>query len=109
MCRLLLQPYKTAALLDKLAVPNLATEAAFHEADVNEITVGDNTNIQDGVVIHVAKNNAAGKALPTTIGNNVTIGEPVRPAEQRHSFCVSHGDVIQLCRTRSHNSRSNDK
>lgn len=43
--------------------------------DVNEIQIGENTNIQDGVIIHVAKNNAAGASLPTTIGNNVTIGE----------------------------------
>ena len=47
-------------------------------ADVNSIQVGENTNIQDGVVVHVAKNNAAGRALPTVIGNNVTIGESPR-------------------------------
>ena len=42
---------------------------------MNEIRIGENTNIQDGVIVHVAKNNAAGTSLPTTIGSNVTIGE----------------------------------
>jgi len=44
--------------------------------DVNEIRIGENSNIQDGVIIHVAKNNAAGTSLPTIIGSNVTIGDP---------------------------------
>ena len=42
--------------------------------DVNSIKVGENTNIQDNTVVHVAKHNAQGRALPTIIGNNVTIG-----------------------------------
>ena len=46
-----------------------------NSADVNHITVGENSNVQDGAIVHVAKNNAAGKALPTVIGSNVTIGE----------------------------------
>jgi len=41
---------------------------------VNTIKVGEKTNIQDNVMIHVAKHNAAGKPLPTIIGNSVTIG-----------------------------------
>lgn len=36
--------------------------------DINSITVGDNTNIQDGCVVHVDEDQ------PTTIGNSVTIG-----------------------------------
>lgn len=40
--------------------------------DVNYITIGDNTNIQDGSVIHVTR-----KTCPTIIGNNVTIGHTV--------------------------------
>lgn len=43
--------------------------------DVNTITVGDNTNLQDGVVVHVAKT-ALGSPAPTIIGHNVTVGEP---------------------------------
>lgn len=42
--------------------------------DVNHISIGDETNIQDGTVIHVAKNNAKGAELPTIIGNKVTVG-----------------------------------
>jgi len=40
--------------------------------DVESITIGNNTNIQDGCVIHVGRN--GGK---TIIGNNVTIGHKV--------------------------------
>lgn len=36
--------------------------------DVDDITIGERTNIQDGTVIHVDKD------FPTTIGNNVTVG-----------------------------------
>lgn len=42
--------------------------------DVNSIKIGENSNIQDNVVVHVAKHNAQDRALPTIIGNNVTIG-----------------------------------
>jgi len=37
-------------------------------ADVNKITIGKYTNVQDGAIIHVTKENA------TTIGDYVTIG-----------------------------------
>lgn len=37
-------------------------------ADVNTITIGENTNIQDGCVVHIASN------FSTTIGKNVTVG-----------------------------------
>lgn len=39
--------------------------------DVQRISIGEETNIQDGSVIHVARNNAKGVELPTTIGNQV--------------------------------------
>ena len=42
--------------------------------DVNRVTIGRDTNIQDGTVIHVARNNAQGLAAPTTIGDRVTVG-----------------------------------
>eukprot|EP00958_Prasinococcus_capsulatus_P006092 scaffold582_cov385-Prasinococcus_capsulatus_cf.AAC.27 len=42
--------------------------------DVNKITVGNDTNIQDGSVIHVAKTNLNGKLLPTIVGDRVTVG-----------------------------------
>lgn len=37
--------------------------------DVESITIGNNTNIQDNSTVHVARDNG-----PTYIGNNVTIG-----------------------------------
>ncbi|PIN06212.1 Dynactin, subunit p25 [Handroanthus impetiginosus] len=42
--------------------------------DVNSISVGSGTNIQDNSLVHVAKSNVSGRVLPTVIGNNVTIG-----------------------------------
>ncbi|KAK9136318.1 hypothetical protein Syun_015648 [Stephania yunnanensis] len=42
--------------------------------DVNSISVGSGTNIQDNSLVHVAKSNLSGKVLPTIIGDNVTIG-----------------------------------
>lgn len=42
--------------------------------DVNSISVGSGTNIQDNSLVHVAKSNLAGKVLPTIIGDNVTVG-----------------------------------
>jgi carbonic anhydrase/acetyltransferase-like protein (isoleucine patch superfamily) len=42
---------------------------AVIRGDVNFIHIGDNTNIQDGVIIHGTYKNAS-----TTIGNNVSIG-----------------------------------
>jgi carbonic anhydrase/acetyltransferase-like protein (isoleucine patch superfamily) len=45
--------------------------------DVQQISIGEETNIQDGSVIHVARNNAKGVELPTVIGNQVTVGHMV--------------------------------
>ncbi|KAJ8443674.1 hypothetical protein Cgig2_019656 [Carnegiea gigantea] len=42
--------------------------------DVNSISIGSGTNIQDNSLVHVAKTNLAGKILPTIIGDNVTVG-----------------------------------
>lgn len=53
--------------------------------DVNRISIGTGTNIQDNSLVHVAKSNLAGKVLPTIIGNNVTVG---------HS-AVLHGCTVE--------------
>lgn len=37
-------------------------------ADENTVTIGENTNIQDGSVIHICKDH------PTVVGKNVTVG-----------------------------------
>nr|7AR9_y Chain y, CA2 [Polytomella sp. Pringsheim 198.80]7ARD_y Chain y, CA2 [Polytomella sp. Pringsheim 198.80] len=47
---------------------------AVLRGDVNSIEIGDNTNVQDNVTIHVAKHSIDGKLRNTVIGNNVTIG-----------------------------------
>ena len=54
--------------------------SAVIRGDVNYITIGDNTNIQDGAVIHCTYLKA-----PTIIGSNVSIG---------HNALV-HGCVLQ--------------
>lgn len=53
--------------------------------DVNSVSIGAGTNVQDNSLIHVAKSNISGKVLPTIIGKNVTIG---------HS-AVLHGCTVE--------------
>lgn len=60
---------------------------------MNNIVVGDNTNIQDGVTVHVARHNPQGRAAPTLIGNNVTIGlalwgAPIQRCNNGNSQCM---------------------
>ncbi|KAL6346442.1 hypothetical protein AAG906_033238 [Vitis piasezkii] len=42
--------------------------------DVNSISIGSGTNIEGNALVHVARSSLSGKVLPTTIGDNVTIG-----------------------------------
>lgn len=53
--------------------------------DVNSVSIGSGTNIQDNSLVHVAKSNLSGKVLPTIIGDNVTVG---------HS-AVLHGCTVE--------------
>ncbi len=50
---------------------------------MNSIRIGENTNVQDGAIVHVAKHNAQGREMPTLIGSNVTIGEDFPDRWQR--------------------------
>lgn len=50
---------------------------AVLRADINHIEVGENTNIQDGCIVHVTHE------LPAVIGKNVTVG---------------HGAIVHGCR-----------
>lgn len=50
---------------------------AVLRADINYISVGENTNIQDGCIVHVTHE------LPAIIGDNVTVG---------------HGAIVHGCR-----------
>lgn len=52
--------------------------------DLNRITVGARTNIQDGTVIHVDSPKPGGAGLPTIIGDDVLIGHMV----------MLHGSVL---------------
>lgn len=42
--------------------------------DEGKITVGNNTNLQDGTVVRSATSNLGNQILDTIIGSNVTIG-----------------------------------
>ncbi|KAJ6831486.1 gamma carbonic anhydrase 1, mitochondrial-like [Iris pallida] len=53
--------------------------------DVNSVSIGSGTNIQDNSLVHVAKSNISGKVFPTIIGDNVTVG---------HS-AVLHGCTVE--------------
>ncbi|KAF7817584.1 gamma carbonic anhydrase 1, mitochondrial [Senna tora] len=64
---------------------NASIANKIHSCDVNSISVGSGTNIQDNSLVHVAKSNLSGKVLPTIIGDNVTIG---------HS-AVLHGCTVE--------------
>ncbi|KAK4794221.1 hypothetical protein SAY86_012215 [Trapa natans] len=76
---------ETGQALDRLGC-RLQGNYYFHEqCDANSISVGSGTNIQDNSLVLVAKSNLSGKVLPTTIGDNVTIG---------HS-AVLHGCTVE--------------
>jgi len=42
--------------------------------DLNKIVIGENSNIQDGTVIHISSGNSGYDAGATIIGSNVTVG-----------------------------------
>ncbi|PRW57618.1 gamma carbonic anhydrase mitochondrial [Chlorella sorokiniana] len=65
---------------------------AVIRGDVNSVSIGDKTSVQDNVLIHVAKHNAAGQALPTVIGSRVTIG----PGATVHAATIEDCVVIGM-------------
>lgn len=61
--------------------------------DVNYITIGDRTNIQDLSMLHVThKKNAADPGAPLVIGNDVTVGHSVT----LHGCTVEDGAFIGM-------------
>lgn len=64
---------------------------AVVRGDVNSIRIGDNTNIQDGAVIHCTYQKAS-----TTIGNNVSIGHNalVHGCVLKENVLVGMGAII---------------
>ena len=55
---------------------------AVVRGDVNFIKIGNNTNIQDGSILHVTHKGEYGDGAPLIIGNNVTVG---------------HGAILHAC------------
>lgn len=54
--------------------------------------IGDNSNLQDNVVVHVAKNNPTNKPFPVIIGNNVTVGH----GALLHACTVGDGSLVGM-------------
>ena len=50
----------------------LANESAA--GDEGKITIGSNTNLQDGTVVRSATSNLGSQITDTVVGNNVTVG-----------------------------------
>jgi carbonic anhydrase/acetyltransferase-like protein (isoleucine patch superfamily) len=67
----------------------------FAAGDINAITVGDKTNIQDNVVVHVARHSLtsapAGGPKPTVIGSAVTIGH----GATLHACTIGDGCLVR--------------
>lgn len=67
--------------------------------DVNSISIGSGTNIQDHSLVHVAKSNLPGKVLPTVIGDNVTVGELTNSNLLSFIFYIIHLFIFFRIRT----------
>ena len=69
---------------------------AVLRGDVNSISIGEKTNVQDNVTVHVAKHNAQGTPRPTVIGNEVTIGHgaTIHAATIQDRSVVGMGAVV---------------
>lgn len=65
---------------------------AILRGDVNSISIGANSNIQDGTVVHVAKTNVSGNVAPTVIGSNVTVGHNA----VLHACTVEDGSFVGM-------------
>lgn len=62
--------------------------------DVNAIRVGDNSNIQDGTIVHVASANnpLSAEGYPTIIGDRVTIGH----LALIHACCIGDESLVGM-------------
>ena len=58
--------------------------------DDNYITVGENTNIQDGSIVHISEK------FPTIIGNNVTVGHKsiIQGCEIGDNTLIGMGSIV---------------
>lgn len=59
-------------------------------ADGNKMVIGENTNIQDGTIMHIESD------LPTIIGNNVTIGHQaiVHACTLKDNVLIGMGAIV---------------
>eukprot|EP00591_Stephanopyxis_turris_P006169 CAMPEP_0195523344 /NCGR_PEP_ID=MMETSP0794_2-20130614/22394_1 /TAXON_ID=515487 /ORGANISM="Stephanopyxis turris, Strain CCMP 815" /LENGTH=230 /DNA_ID=CAMNT_0040653323 /DNA_START=82 /DNA_END=774 /DNA_ORIENTATION=+ len=73
-----------------LAASSSVWYGAVLRGDVNEISVGGMSNIQDGAVVTVSKHNDLGFPASTYIGHYVSVG----PGASLHSCTVEDGAVI---------------
>lgn len=65
--------------------------------DVNHITIGERSNIQDGTIVHVSrKSPLTPKGFPTIIGNDVTVGHKVmlHGCELKNRILVGMGAIV---------------
>lgn len=65
---------------------------AVLRGDVNSITIGEKSNIQDNVTVHVAKHNANNEPRATEIGSHVTIGH----GSTIHAASIHDGSVVGM-------------
>ncbi len=68
-------------------------------ADVNSISIGEKTNIQDGTIIHVSSGGfsaTGGAGSPTIIGDNVTIGHnaTIHACKIHSNSLIGMGSII---------------
>lgn len=65
---------------------------AVLRGDVNSIHIGSNTNLQDNVIVHVARHNPQNNVQPTSIGSNVTIGHSATV----HACTIEDGSLVGM-------------
>jgi carbonic anhydrase/acetyltransferase-like protein (isoleucine patch superfamily) len=64
--------------------------------DVNKVRIGKRTNVQDGAILHVTRNQGTQKGSPLLIGDDVTVGHRVtlHGCTLKNRILVGMGAVI---------------
>ena len=83
---------ESADIIGKVTIEEIANiwYGTVLRADDNYITVGENTNIQDGSVVHISEK------FPTIIGNNVTVGHKsiIHGCEIGDNTLIGMGSIV---------------
>jgi len=68
--------HETAVVIGQVTIGNDVSvwPMAVIRGDVNTIEIGDESNIQDGAILHVAHSGPYSPGYPLTIGKGVTVG-----------------------------------